>query len=138
MLLFIFVLDICPANFVVHGNSCYYTGSTSASTWQNSRSECQIMGADLVVIKSPVENQFVSSLTSGGTSWIGLRRKADNSFYWLDDRPAQGNYQNWASGEPNDRGGSEDCAEILGGSNGKWNDLPCSWTKTRLLCQKSF
>ena len=96
------------------------------------------MGADLVVIKSSVEDQFVSSLTSGGGGWIGLRRKADNSFYWLDDRPAQGNYQNWASGEPNDNGGIEDCAEIFEGGNGKWNDLSCSGTKTTLLCQKSF
>ncbi|KAK2556325.1 hypothetical protein P5673_021546, partial [Acropora cervicornis] len=64
--------------------------------------------ANLVVIKSSVENQFVCTLTSGGRSWFGLPKKADNSFYWVNDRTAQGNYQNWDSGEPNDSGGSED------------------------------
>ena len=99
------------------------------------------MGADLVVIKSSVENQFVYNLittSGGGSSWIGLRRKADHRFYWLDNRTAQGNYQKWAGGEPNDAGGSEDCVEIYGFSNGKWNDLSCSSTRTTLLCQKSY
>ena len=47
----------------------------------------------MVVTKSK-ENQFVYNLlrnTSGvRDGWIGLYRKADNKFYWLDGRPAKG------------------------------------------------
>ena len=31
-------------------------------------------------------------------------------------------YSNWADGEPNDNGGTEDCVFIYANTNGKWND----------------
>ena len=85
---------------MVHGESCYYVANTSlASTWANSRKFCQDLGADLAVIKSENENQFIYDLlrnTSGSRDgWIELYRKANNKFYWLDDRPEEGNYQKW-------------------------------------------
>ena len=43
------------------------------------------------MIKSEDENGFVYDLLSNHrgnrSGWIGLYRKADNKFYWLDDRP---------------------------------------------------
>ena len=51
------------------------------------------MGADLIVIKSEDEDQFVYDLlrNTRGTRHgsIGLYRKADIKFYWLDDLPAE-------------------------------------------------
>ena len=125
---------------MVHGESCYYIANTSSSsTWQKSRSFCQNLGADLAGIKSENENQFVYDLlrnTSGDRSgWIGLYRRADRKFYWLDDRPEKGNYQKWNDGEPNYAGGAEDCAHIIGGNyDGKWNDIACS-TSLVAICQ---
>ena len=126
---------------MVHGESCYYVANTSsASTWQNSRELCQNLGADLAVIKSEDENQFVSNLLRNISDdlhgWIGLYRKDDNKFYWLDGRPAEGNYQKWNHGEPNDGGGNENCVHLLkGGNSGKWNDLSCSDTHLVAICQ---
>ncbi|XP_074607274.1 uncharacterized protein LOC141860159 [Acropora palmata] len=132
----------CPPGFVVHGESCYYVASpSSASTWNNSRIFCQKRGADLAVIKSEDENQFASHLlrsTSGvlRDGWIGLYRKADNKFYWLDDRPAEGNYQKWNDGEPNNGGSNEDCAHLRGNdTSGKWNDLSCLKSYPVAICQ---
>ncbi|XP_044181097.1 neurocan core protein-like [Acropora millepora] len=133
--------DTCPAGFVAHGESCYYVDSTySPSTWNNSRRFCQNLGADLAVIKSEDEDQFVYDLlrNTRGTShgWIGLYRKADNKFYWLDGRPAEGNYQRWDDGQPNDWGGKEDCGHLRGGDfKGRWNDAPCSHTGSVAICQ---
>ena len=115
---------------------------SSASTWTNSRKFCQNLGADLAVIKSEDENQFLYKLlqkTSGElkpSGWIGFYRKADNKFHWLDDRPEEGNYQNWSDGNPSDTGGTEDCVHLRGGSfEGKWNDLTCSRTDPVAICQ---
>ena len=125
---------------MVHGESCYFVANaSSASTWSNSRRFCQNLGADLAVIKSENENQFVYDLlrnTSGDRSgWIGLYRRADREFYWLDDRPRKGNYQKWNDGEPNDAHGTEDCGHVIGGnSDGKWNDITCS-TSLVAICQ---
>ena len=42
--------------------------------------------------------------------WIGLYRKPDNEFYWIDDTPVTGQFSAWAKGEPNS--GQEKCANI--------------------------
>jgi len=130
--------DTCPPGFVVHAESCYYVANTSsAPTWNSSRRFCQNLTADLAVIKSEDENRFVYDLlrnTVGARyAWIGLHRKADNEFYWLDDRPANRSYQKWNDGEPNDQGDVEDCGHLL--VNGKWNDISCSKSIAVAICQ---
>ena len=78
------------------------------------------MGADLTIIKSKDENKFVYDLLSNASrardGWIALyRRKADNKFYWLDGRTAEGNYQKWNQGDPSN-GDTEDFRRIIGDS----------------------
>ena len=91
------------------------------------------------MIKSQDENRFVYDLlrnTVGARhGWIGLYREADNKFYWLDGRPAKGNYQKWNDGEPNDSEGVEDCGHLIRGYNGTWNDLSCLKTEPAAICQ---
>ena len=93
------------------------------------------------MIKSEDENRFVYDLLRNNVGahhgWIGLyRKKADNNFYWLDDRPANGSYQNWNKGEPTNSGGKEDCVHLRGGdSEDNWNDLTCSSTDPVAICQ---
>ncbi|XP_044181112.1 C-type lectin domain family 4 member A-like [Acropora millepora] len=132
-------MDTCPAGFLIHGKSCYYVANTSsASTWNKSRIFCQNLGADLAVIKSEEENQFVYDLLRNTShdqhGWIGLHRKADK-FYWLDSRPEEGNFQNWG-----DRGKSpsnEGCVFVMTGRyGGKWNDVECSYTSPVAICQR--
>ena len=128
---------------MVHGEWCYYVANTSsASTWNNSRKLCQNLGADLAVIKSENENQFVTHLlrnTSGSRNgWIGLYRKADNKLYWLNDRPAEGNCQSWSDGNPIDSEGNEGCVHYAKRhlEHGKWNDLTCSRNNPVAICQR--
>ncbi|XP_015765151.1 PREDICTED: neurocan core protein-like isoform X2 [Acropora digitifera] len=133
--------DTCPAGFLIHGKSCYYVAnSSSASTWHKSRIHCQNLGADLAVIKSEEENQFVYDLlrnTSGDhRGWIGLHRKADNKFYWLDSRPVKGNFKNWDKREPSNGKTNEDCVHLKKSNpDGKWNDRKCSDKSPVAICQ---
>ena len=121
---------------MLHAESCYYVAS-SGLTWNNSRTFCQSRGADLAVIKSEDENGFVYDLLKKSVvarfGWIGLHRKADNKFYWLDDRPVNGSYQNWKDLAPNNNGGNENCGDLV--ENGKWNDAACSSNWPVAICQ---
>ena len=43
----------------------------------------------------------------------------------------------WSSGEPNESGGDEDCVEIRGSIDGKYNDVRCSIARYP-LCNKGI
>ena len=60
-------------------------------------------------------------------AWIGLQRKSDTMFYWVDGTPLQGQYENWENGEPNNHRGNEDTVFMYSG--GKWNDDPRDLTR---------
>ena len=54
-------------------------------------------------------------------SWIGFNDEAsEGTFVWSSGEAVA--FTNWNAGEPNNSGGLEDYAEMLG-SNSKWNDL---------------
>ena len=60
-----------------------------------------------------------------GGAWIGLYRKADDAFYWIDDTPVTGQFSAWQNGEPNEV--QKKCVHIysLWYAPGKWNDVKC-------------
>nr|XP_058971903.1 asialoglycoprotein receptor 2-like [Pocillopora verrucosa] len=94
------------------------------------------MNADLVVIKSQEEMDFIYSLfvkpLQSGSAWIGLNFKG-GSFLWIDGTKVA--YRNWNIGEPNNFKGVEHCVETLVNS-GKWNDIACS-VKRPYVCKRA-
>jgi hypothetical protein len=100
--------------------------ATTATTWTASQALAVALGGNLVSIRDQAEQDFVRSNFGnlGGVDrriWIGFNdAAAEGSFAWSDGTPAK--YTNWNPGEPNNSGGVEDYAELLG-SNGRWNDL---------------
>ena len=71
------------------------------------------MNADLVVIKSQEEMDFIYSLfvkpLQSGSAWIGLNFKG-GSFLWIDGTKVA--YRNWNIGEPNNIKGVEHCGRL--------------------------
>lgn len=95
------------------------------------------MGANLIKIESKAENDFLSNVVKTlniKNTWLGLRRRMDNQFYWTDGTMAT--YTNWLPNEPNHFGGNEYCSDLR---DGKWNDVPCAWALygPRYICEKS-
>ncbi|XP_067048419.1 versican core protein-like [Acropora muricata] len=132
----------CPVGFVVHQKSCYYMDNISTSSWIAARTICQNLGADLVVIKSEEENQFVSNLlrkSGSDRGWIGIERNTrDKNLYWVDGSPAyrsNNTYTNWGDHQPNNHENKQDCGEMATKEN-KWNDRRCSLKRHSVLCQK--
>ncbi|KAL6466566.1 hypothetical protein MHYP_G00243700 [Metynnis hypsauchen] len=87
----------CPAGWTKFMFSCYYM-SVIGKTWEESRQDCRMKEADLVIINSREEQQFVSGL--GKTLWIGLTDQAiEGHWKWVDDTSLGTGY--WLPGEPN-------------------------------------
>ena len=99
--------------------------------------ECQQFGANLPVIKSPTENQFLLSFVEG-EPWLGMEASnGDNDFKWVDGTSVWETFSEWAFGEPNYPGVDENCAYmyVSGGKEGQWNNNPCDQLH-HVVCQK--
>ncbi|XP_050925052.1 CD209 antigen-like protein A isoform X2 [Lates calcarifer] len=91
----------CSVGWERFGCSCYFK-STEEKTWSESRTDCQRTGADLVIINSKEEQDFLTQMNKYGTSWIGLESKKTSSWpdkwewIWVDGSKPQ--YQGWTVG----------------------------------------
>jgi hypothetical protein len=124
-----------------------YEYVSSTLTWTAARDAAALLtkyGATgyLTTITSAEENAFVAArLLNAG--WMGASDSVvEGVWRWVTGPEAGiqfwsgvsngstvgGNYANWGTGEPNDHGAGEDCAQFLAGGTGKWNDLPCTGT----------
>ncbi|XP_053086704.1 CD209 antigen-like protein E [Pangasianodon hypophthalmus] len=116
-------------------NSSFYCMSNETKSWEESRQNCSSRGADLVIINSREEHEFISQQLGGSQAWIGLSdRDREGEWKWVDGTPLTTEY--WAPGEPSN-GTDEDCAEIYYTDSNKavWNDKKCS-VKLHWICEK--
>jgi hypothetical protein len=106
-------------------NGHRYIGATT-TTWAAAEALAQALGGHLVSIQDEVENEFVrvefgNALGVDRRVWIGFTDEgSEGSWHWSDGTKV--GFTNWNPGEPNNSGGAEHYAELLG-SSGRWNDL---------------
>ncbi|XP_053335824.1 CD209 antigen-like protein E [Clarias gariepinus] len=126
--------DLCKWCFIF--GSLYFMYNEEKN-WTESRQICMDKGADLVIINNREEQEFISKQKVNGRiqAWIGLSdRETEGEWKWVDGTPLTTAF--WASGEPNNAGGDEDCAEFYSGDTGNfWNDKKCT-TKGNWICEK--
>ncbi|XP_004644996.2 CD209 antigen-like protein C [Octodon degus] len=117
----------CSWDWTFFQSNCYFF-SDSRLNWSDSVAACQEMRAQLVVIKSPEEQNFLQlNSKNRGPTWMGLSDlKKEGIWHWLDGSHLWFRFTKyWLPGEPNNDG-KEDCAEFRG--NG-WNDGKCERQK---------
>ncbi|CAL8356380.1 unnamed protein product [Boreogadus saida] len=119
--------DLTRLGWLYFDQSLYFI-STTKKNWEASRDFCLNRGADLLVINSKEEQEFVRRFRHD--SWIGLSdRNTEGTWKWVDGTNLTSTV--WLPGEPNDYG-TEDCALA---QEGGWNDDTCaklfSW-----ICEK--
>ena len=107
---------------------------------KNARQRCKEMSADLPIIKSQPENDFILSLMKEQYVWLGMERNK-SGFFWFDGSPAEPShgalYSAWKNNEL-ERGDwmDEKCA-FLELNTKKWRDHHCIYKKNiYVLCQK--
>ncbi|XP_020511675.1 CD209 antigen-like protein E [Labrus bergylta] len=129
----------CPTGWKMFRCSCYLF-STHTKTWEGSRQDCRDNDADLVVVDSFEEQEFLTNNIKTDT-WIGLSdRDNEGTWKWTDDTPLTRGY--WWTGQPDNGGGDpnwgeEDCVHFGAGKKkeANWNDLRCDVSKL-WICEK--
>ncbi|KAI4892406.1 hypothetical protein NFI96_008850, partial [Prochilodus magdalenae] len=84
-------------------NSTLYYISTEKKSWRESRQDCTERGADLVIINSRGEQDFINRLRGDQTAWIGLKgsysyTEGGWSWRWVDDSAVDTGF--WSRGKP--------------------------------------
>lgn len=142
------------------GNGHYYEFiSAPAMTWTNAKAAAESrslygMQGYLATITSKGENDFIAKKTTGN-GWLGLSDEGnDREWFWVTGpeagtkiadqwalpnkrggyTPVPGQYNNWASGEPNNWPNNTNNGENYGHMyprNGTWNDFAGNNTSIR-------
>ncbi|XP_053335458.1 CD209 antigen-like protein E [Clarias gariepinus] len=111
-----------------YSSSSFYFINSEQKTWTESRKNCTETGADLVIITSKEEQEFVTKLRGGGQAWIGLSNR-ENKWKWVDDTTLITGF--WEDKEPNSAAGKDRCVVT-----GKINDPVNNWGD--VLCNKTY
>ncbi|KAI4890222.1 hypothetical protein NFI96_008288, partial [Prochilodus magdalenae] len=82
-------------------NSSLYYISNETKSWEESKQDCIKRGADLVIINSREEQDFIETVRGDRTAWIGLicrLTKGGWSWKWLDNSTVDTGF--WSRGQP--------------------------------------
>lgn len=93
-------------------------------SFQEAQQLCTQAGGQVASPRSAAENEALQQLVAvqNKAAFLSMTdARKEGTFTYPSGEPLV--YTNWAPGEPNDNGGSEDCVEIF--TNGKWNDKVC-------------
>ncbi|XP_038078467.1 macrophage mannose receptor 1-like [Patiria miniata] len=131
----------CPStpDWYLKGSNCYYVSllAQERRDWNQAEEFCHERGGHLASIHSEDDNNYILNLIGdnlvGQSYWIGLREYAvEGDYKWCDGSAVD--YTRWRPNEPNDGGGSEQCAELK--PDGTWNDENCG-EAVPFICMKS-
>ncbi|XP_043935580.1 C-type lectin domain family 4 member E-like isoform X2 [Protopterus annectens] len=131
----------CPDKWIHFQQSCYFF-SNDRLNWSMSRESCKSSNADLVVINSKEEQDFLSKHYNE-TSWIGLTdQKKENNWKWVDGTEYKNKTSFWCTGEPNNlktfNAEGENCVTLSGVvCQIGWNDDSCQAHHMR-ICEKQL
>ncbi|XP_072526441.1 uncharacterized protein [Salminus brasiliensis] len=136
--------SINKPGWIYFSSSLYYT-STEKKSWSESRQYCKDRGADLVIVNSRKEQEFVEMIRRGQETWIGLTDSSQEGVWkWVDGSALTTRF--WWSREPSDYEGQEDCGTTgYEPTDGRpvtdvintWNDLSCS-AHVFWICEKKI
>ena len=113
----------CPDGWNKFGCKCYKTSDTGLS-WNKSRDFCVSHGADLVVVDSKEEMDFINELYV--YFWLGATDAAgEGTWRWVDGTVLSLDNSSWSGGRP--RGGVDrNCLWMVWEQNQyKWADVSC-------------
>ncbi|CAL8253682.1 unnamed protein product [Arctogadus glacialis] len=113
----------CPNGWKKFGCKCYKTSDTYQS-WNKSREFCVSHGADLVVVDSKEEMDFISELY--GYYWLGATDEAsEGTWRWVDGTVLLLDDPFWSGGGPQGGEGKNCLGNVWKQNQYKWEDRSC-------------
>ena len=115
----------CQRSWYKLGCKCYQLSNVKGS-WNKSRKFCVSHGADLVVVDSKEEMDYINRWL-GGHIWLGATDEAsEGSWRWVDGTVLSAANPSWSGGKP-DGGKEKNCLRRDWGQqpNIKWTDESC-------------
>ena len=136
-----FDIGACGATCASEGGTEYnghcYMQITLPRDWESARVACNLWGGHLAIIDDVAENTFLHTTFAapgGDDPWIGIHdTNTEGSFEWVTGDALV--YTNWAAGQPDDAGGTEDWGQMLS-SDGTWADCGPSCGLRSGICEK--
>ncbi|KAG1970849.1 CD209 antigen-like protein C [Pimephales promelas] len=113
----------------IYYNFSFYYISSETKTWIDSRRDCQQRGADLVIINSKEEQEFLQKVAGNDHFWIGLK-KTERVWKWTDGNTITKRY--WRYQHPSLY--RDFCAMMT--SSG-WEDRECNYFK-KWICKRTI
>ena len=107
------------------------------------RQRCKEISAELPIIKSQSENDFIHRLMEGEDLeyvWLGMERN-NSGFFWFDGSPAEPSqgalYSAWKNNKLEVGYSRHEKCALLELNTKNWRDHDCYyWKKIYVLCQK--
>ncbi|KAJ8402327.1 hypothetical protein AAFF_G00368160 [Aldrovandia affinis] len=125
----------CEPGWRPFEDKCYYF-STDLKSWHDALTDCEGKGSSLMSVLDLHERTWTRTQVGTDIYWIGLNDiAAEGVWEWTDGNVYYPYLEYWSSGQPDNWADNEDCGEILGGTEGKWNDEPCS-IRRRFICKR--
>ncbi|XP_068699022.1 uncharacterized protein [Montipora foliosa] len=132
----------CPKDWVANDKYCYILLADQPKKLEDARKTCQKILADIPIIKSEQENNFIARLMrQAGKKIVRLGMKRENgNLLWFDGISAEKTnskrYNAWGTGRPRNK----NCAHMIV-SSAKWFDEYCEYPSFArapfAFCQKS-
>uniref|UniRef100_A0A8C5B2P9 C-type lectin domain-containing protein n=1 Tax=Gadus morhua TaxID=8049 RepID=A0A8C5B2P9_GADMO len=116
--------QVCQGGWDKFGCKCYWL-TRGWGSWNNCRKLCVTHGADLVVVDSKEEMDFISR---HGNNWLGATDEASEGMWiWVDGTVLSVDNPSWRRGKP-DGDMDKNCLKRIGEeTNLKWTDESCEF-----------
>ncbi|XP_035693304.1 uncharacterized protein LOC118427567 isoform X2 [Branchiostoma floridae] len=129
--------------YIKHKNELYKV-YPEAKTHAAARNVCAADGGHLADVREEAVHDFlvraIRAVNPGRDYWIGLNdQEVEGSWVWSDGgRLGDGDFANWAAGEPNNGyGGGQNCGQLWAYRDFFWDDESCD-QEDYFICQVSL
>ncbi|KAI4877371.1 hypothetical protein NFI96_033854, partial [Prochilodus magdalenae] len=127
----------------INAHMCYDDKNTSTGryvlvkgnmTWRQAQNYCREKYTDLVSVRNQSENQEIykaAQTLKRQVFWIGLFK---DSWKWSDQSSSSFRY--WATNQPDNQDGQENCTAVSMTNQGRWSDVKCE-ERFSFICREN-